>query len=95
MPTAKADETFLTPVELQRNLYKRRQELQVLGGELESLSAGAKVFEGSGGRGTVFFLAHETKAQTKAKVKRELAVIGKKMENAQQQQLQEADKLNF
>ena len=68
----KLEEKFHPPESLERSRSKRVKELEVLLGEMESLSRGARIYEGTtGAPGAVFLLARDRTA-AKSAVKKEI-----------------------
>ena len=72
----KLEEKFHPPESLERSRSKRVKELEVLLGEMESLSKGARIYEGTtGAPGAVFLLAGDrTAAKSAVKKARVLSV---------------------
>ena len=66
------EEKFHPPEELERSRSKRVEELEVLLGEMDSLSRGARIYQGtSGAPGAVFLLSRDRTA-AKSAVKKEI-----------------------
>ncbi len=63
---------FLTPEEERERAEKKARELQVLKAEVDALKDGARIFKGPGGKGTVFLLAAETRAETRSALAKEI-----------------------
>lgn len=89
------EDKFHDPKELERSRGKRIKELEVLLGEIDSQTKGARIYSGtSGAPGTVFILSKDRTAK-KSAIKKEIKEVKKAVAASEKRVKEDKSILNF
>ena len=91
----KFEEKFHPPEELERSRNKRAKELEVLLGEVDSLSKGARIYEGTSGVPGAVFLLSRDRTAVKSAVKKEIRELKRAKAASSENSGREGTALNF